>query len=516
MRENGPLEEKASADIISSGHARGWPASILLNTGLRWTFVAAILLVVLLIQIPVVLNADLACLLTEGEKVLDGRKLGVDLFELNPPLSVYLYMPASMLARVTGIAPEIIVIILVMIEIVGVLFMIDRAAAAAKLGAGERSVSTYLFVFLFAILPVGVFGQREHIAVIALAPFVAITAIRWRVLAPGPIAVLAGLAAGLAMSIKPHLALVLGFPIILGVFRQRSVKPLFTPEACAAAAVVIGYGAVVVLVFPDYLLTYAPMVTAAYLPLRMSLVELLPFPVAVIGASVAFLRLVAPQDFKMGGNATPWLAAAVGGAASFILQGKHWGYTAFALCVFAIAAPMLHAQVRTLRLPVMTAGLVAVAFIGYCLSVQVRPFPPLQGRIQALAKHPRLITIGDHVALGHPLVRQIDGTWVGSSCVQLLAAGAMLLQNSSQPTEGERAKLDGIIHFERRQLLADLRTGRPDVILVDTYLLSSFRFDWLAWANSDPELRTELSRYREVEDVGGRVRILVAESSSER
>ncbi|WFU22644.1 hypothetical protein QA649_31835 [Bradyrhizobium sp. CB1717] len=480
--------------------------------------VVAILLTALLVQIPVVLNADLGCLLTEGEKVLDGGKLGADVFELNPPLSVYLYMPATMLARMTGIAPEVIVIILVMIEIAGMLFMIDRAAAAARLESAERSVSTCLLAFLFAILPTAVFGQREHIAVIALTPFVAITAIRWRGLAPGPVAILAGLAAGLAVSLKPHLAAVIGLPIILGAFRHRSLRSLFTSEACAAAAVVIGYGALLVSVFPDYLFTYAPMVTAAYLPLRVDLGRLLPFPLLVIAASLALLRMVTSQDVKAAGDATPWLAAAIGGAVSFLLQGKGWTYTAFALCMFAIAAPLLHVRTGRVRAPVMMGGcaaIVFIVFIGFWLSVPVRTFPPLEDRIQSLAKHPRLITIGDHVALGHPLVRQIDGTWVGNSCVQLLAAGATLLKNTSQLTQGEQARLDSIIHFERRQLLADLRSGRPDVILVDTYLLSSFPFDWLAWANSDPELERELRRYREVENVG-RVRIFVEQSRAER
>jgi hypothetical protein len=44
-------------------------------------------------------------------------------------------------------------------------------------------------------------------------------------------------------------------------------------------------------------------------------------------------------------------------------------------------------------------------------------------------------------------------------------------------------------------------------------LLSSFPFDWLAWASADPELRGELSRYREVESVG-RVRIFVDQTAS--
>jgi hypothetical protein len=481
----------------------------------RWIIVAAILLAALLVQIPVVLNADLSCLLTEGEKVLDGRKLGIDLFELNPPLSIYLYMPALMLSRATGVRPEIFVIMLVMIEIAGALVIIDRAAAAAKLEARERSISTCLLAFLFAILPGAVFGQREHIAVIALTPFVAITAIRWRGFTPGPVAILAGLGAGLGMSLKPYLALVAGLPIILAAIRQRSLRPLFTPEACIAAAVVIGYGAMVAIAFPAYLLTYAPMVTDAYLPIRKDLGGLLPFPIVVITASVVFLRLLAPQHFKMWGDATPWLAAAVGGAASFVLQGKAWPYTAFALCMFAVAAPLLHVCTKTLRVPGMIGGLVAVVLIGFCLSLPGGGFPPLEERIQALVKHPRLLTITDHVGLGHPLVRKIDGIWVGSSCSSVLTAGAILRRNSPQPTQGEQERLDGVIHFERRQLLADLRRDRPDVILTDTLLLSSVPFDWLAWANSDPELQMELSRYREVEDVG-RVRIFVDQSNLER
>src|SRR5262249_28080794 len=159
---------------------------------------------------------------------------------------------------------------------------------------------------------------------------------------PGRSATFAGLGAGLAMSIKPFFTLVVGLPIILGVVRQRSLKPLFTSEACTAAIVVISYGVVAVAVFPDYVFTYAPMVAEVYLPIRREFSSLIPIPIAVISASIVFLRLVAPKHFKMWGDATPWLAAAVGGAATFLLQGKGWPYQAFGLCLFAIAAPLLH------------------------------------------------------------------------------------------------------------------------------------------------------------------------------
>jgi hypothetical protein len=287
---------------------------------------------------------------------------------------------------------------------------------------------------------------------------------------------------------------------------------LLTPEACTAVVVVIGYGAVVVAAFPDYLSTSAPMVAEAYLPIRKELSGLLPLPIVVIGASIAFLRLLAPHQFKLWSDATPWLAASIGGAATFVLQGKGWAYMAFALCMFAIAAPLLHVCRKALRAPVVIGGLAAIALIGLYLSSPAPGFPPLAARVEALVKHPRLLTITDHVGPGHPLVREIGGTWVGSSCAaQLLAGGVILRQNGSQPTAAEGARLDSIIQFERQHLLADVRNGRPDIILVDTYLLSSFPFDWLAWANAEPELRAELSRYREADDVG-RVRIFVDQS----
>ena len=82
---------------------------------------AAMLLTAGLVQISLVLNADLGWLLTADEKILDGQKLGVNLFESNPPLSVYMYMPAVVLSRLSGIAPQFIVIAMVMVEIAAAL-----------------------------------------------------------------------------------------------------------------------------------------------------------------------------------------------------------------------------------------------------------------------------------------------------------------------------------------------------------------------------------------------------------
>jgi hypothetical protein len=473
----------------------------------RWMIVAAILVAAFFIQMPLILNSDLGWLLTLNEKILEGRKFGVDIFESNPPLSTYMYMPAVVIGRMAHVAPEFAVIAMVLVEIAGALLVVDRAMAAIGSAEGERDAAIWTLAFLLALLPGLVFGQREHIAVVALTPFVAITALRWRGFDPGPVAILAGLGAGLALDIRPFLGLVVGLPIILDAVRKRSLKPLFVPETWAIAAVAFCYAAVIVLVFSEYLFKYAPVVNEAYLPIRKGWEALVVIPIVILGASIFLLRLVGRQNVEIWSDATPWLAASVGGAAAYVVQGKGWPYTAFALCAFAMAAPLLSLRATTLRAPVMIASAAIVSLTGLYLSLQPPDFPPLAQHVEAIASHPRLLTITDHIALGHPLVRQLGGSWAGSSCAQLIAGGAVWQEKYSHPTQIERAKLDAIIGSEQRQLLADIRNGRPDVILVDTSLLSSFPFDWMAWANSDPGIRDELENYREVEDVG-RVRIL--------
>jgi hypothetical protein len=59
-------------------------------------------------------NTDVSWEITLSEKILDGQRLYIDLIELNPPASTFLYLPAVALARALGPAPEIVVDALVL------------------------------------------------------------------------------------------------------------------------------------------------------------------------------------------------------------------------------------------------------------------------------------------------------------------------------------------------------------------------------------------------------------------
>jgi len=53
-------------------------------------------------------NTDVSWLLTVGERVLDGRRLYIDVVETNPPMAVLVYIPGIAISRVLGLPAEIV------------------------------------------------------------------------------------------------------------------------------------------------------------------------------------------------------------------------------------------------------------------------------------------------------------------------------------------------------------------------------------------------------------------------
>ncbi|OWK18859.1 hypothetical protein AJ88_02715 [Mesorhizobium amorphae CCBAU 01583] len=51
-------------------------------------------------------NVDVSWLLVVCDRLLNGERLNVDLMEVNPPFSIWLYMPFMVLERLVGAAPN--------------------------------------------------------------------------------------------------------------------------------------------------------------------------------------------------------------------------------------------------------------------------------------------------------------------------------------------------------------------------------------------------------------------------
>src|SRR5262249_29886902 len=125
---------------------------------LRRSVFAGVLLIAAALRFFAPAETDVAWLLTVGEKWLDGARLYVDVVETNPPGAVLLYMPAILLGRATGLAPEIMVALLTFL---GAGASVWLAWRIARPGAQAWLAAAFLLALLL-ILPAYAFGQRDH------------------------------------------------------------------------------------------------------------------------------------------------------------------------------------------------------------------------------------------------------------------------------------------------------------------------------------------------------------------
>jgi hypothetical protein len=490
---------------------------------------------------------DVSWLITASERTLDGQVPYKDFLEVNPPASILMYLPPVYLARLLGLAPELMVAVFGFIGIAASLAL--SAAILARAGLVEKfgAIGVALTLFALTLLPAHAFDERDHIAAIAGLPFLAVAAARggggrvdWR------LALLAGIGAGIMASIKPPYALA---AMALAPYLAARLGPraLFSSvEYYVAALVGIGYALATVLFFPAFVSDVIPLANAVYLPVRESPLNL------VLNTGVVLWLALFLASAQMAGNkcAEPLFAipalASLGALASFFIQGKGWSYQIYPALAFAIvalgaalaargreASPLLAAVGCAIaaalialvigRWPVqimigvagaaavLTAAaqrlsgsppsgrgplseMIASSAIGVALAMfasEGLPQPVLAKALAQLGPHPTMLAISESLAFGHPLVREVGGVWAQRVPSLWITAAADRLIRESHDNPLVQARLAPLMRADREMLLQDIAANRPDAILVGRIGGPVYNALW-----ADPAIVAALADYR--------------------
>ena len=444
----------------------------------------------LLVSVP-----DVTWLQIAAERVLHGQRLYAQVLEVNPPLSVFIYAPALFLADGLGLQLEAVsaglcvLAILASLALSGAILrpLVERDPVRGwKLSAAGA--------FTLGVMPAAAFGQREHLAVIALLPFLATTSLGSDGRRPPwMLTVFAGLGLGVAVALKPHFAAIAALPA-LWAWRRDLWRPLALPEYGAAAVALGGYVVAVLVRFPNYLGGVGPLLRDVYLPIRAPLWELLILPGVPLALGAALVARLMRLDGRL--LAAPMLAA-LGGALAFLVQGKGWPYHAYPMLAFAAlgllgSAAMTpparaRAWTRSDRAMLLAPPLAAMAWLTANVDSGA-----LARTVAAVAPpSPGLIAVSGNLGVGMPIVRALHGRWVGSGPSLWISDGALRREDGERLTPAQRVRLDALMNSDRTRLARDIRAGRPDVVLFDRK-----RFDWRTWAMKDAAVAGALQGYR--------------------
>jgi hypothetical protein len=450
------------------------------------------------------LNPDTSALITFAEKWLDGTDPYAVFNEINPPASILLYVPDVLVGRMFGISPEAILTASLLITVAATLWITARILARAHVM--DTSQSWILAPFacaIFLLLPEDVFSEREHIAVIAILPLLAMYVARVSGNSvAGWTGFVAGAGAGLAIVIKPYFALALVFPFLYAAWtlrRRRSelAALILSRENLVIALVAAVYAAAVTIWFRDYLEVMLPIVQHVYGPFRFPLAILLVKWVVILpilGLAAVFIiaapRALRPQPLVLVLAATGfWLAA--------LIQGKGWPYHSYPAIALTLIASLVVAierwpSHRVIRWRVTTIGLVG----GLCaLSIVFfRPipwYPQYVATIERVApKKPRLMAIcGISLEYLWPISRIVNGEAIGHGL--WVNEVTMALKDWDEVDEKERLIVDRYARDERRAFTLAMQTQHPNVLIVCDD-------GWKEWALGQSEFAAEMKKFHEI------------------
>jgi len=294
------MTSEISADSFRATPARAGreglaPTSLLM--------VGIVFLIAIGLRQIVPLNTDVSWLLVVCERMLDGQHLYGDIIEINPPMAAFAYLPGVALARVLGVDPRHVIDAQLLLLAAASLFAVSRilrlSPSLAPVNLGPLAIWSAAVV---TILPMHVFAQREHMAMLTFLPALAVYALRsnrepvplWAVL-------VAGAGAGITLAFKPFFTVPAALCILFAAIRARSWLTLFAPENIIAAVLVIAVSVGTYVFYPEYFTVTYPLVRDTYLSWSMPLsviflndATLVFVSVPVILSAVALLAVWIP------------------------------------------------------------------------------------------------------------------------------------------------------------------------------------------------------------------------------
>jgi len=335
------------------------------------------------------------------------------------------------------------------------------------------AISTVLLV-----VPAGDLGQREHLLVAAMLPYLVLFARSLDGERPTiRQAVFAGVLAGLGCALKPRYAGV--FVVLEGLALLHGLRP-FRAKSLAGGATLAAYAAVVALVCPAYLRRAVPLALALYgatdVPLQHLLTDSLRL---MFGQAVAILlwcsrRRRMPERSLM----LTLVVFSLTSTAICFIDGKDWFYhrlpatiaTILALLCWAASA-LAHRRVapRGGLAPVALGGIACVVFLVGAfqrlepeVAQAVEPEHSTVARLEALIRAQKArtyIAFSEWIALGFPVVNNTGVTWA-SRFDSMWALNGELWRVHFDPAAAKEWPI-------RRWVAHDFIVGCPDIAVVD-------------------------------------------------
>jgi hypothetical protein len=496
----GPVVQHTAEIFGVRGVMRDWFSLIVLG---------AIALTALAVQLPFALNHDAAWHFETSFRLLEGARFGDSVYDVNPPISAWLFTLPAAICNLTGASPTLVFKLFTFAMMLGALGASARLLPLAAPDLDDPVFAQAALAYALLLLPGYDFGQREHLVCALTLPYVLLAAARARGAKISFFsAMIIGFAAAIGVGVKPYFLLL---PLCVELWLVAKVRyGVLRVELLTMAGVLLLYVFAVDLFAPDYLWRVVPDAMIAYSAFQVGWIDLARIFALRLGpymASAATLCVV------LRGRLSPVLQACAIAAFAFLTaavwQRKGWAYQLYPAQMYCIFFVGLALSVRALSTQFVAAGRVTAAVLLLVSGASIVAFVEdglsrdgTTARVRALTaifrEHRSVFAFITSPRDVHPAVLESRAHWTSASGV-LVFLPAMLNTpgNLAAVKVGARRNLE---------TLAELKARPPAVIVVDAASeklgIEQPNFDYLKFFAGYPGFTVLMRNYAERPRIG--------------
>jgi hypothetical protein len=484
----------------------------------RYTLVLGCLwLAFLTFYFPRHLHPDVSWYLIATERMLDGAVLYRDIIEINPPLAFYLTVLPIVGSRLLGIAAQSSFVTYVFLVIALSLTLVNVTLRTTDLSPRVRfGILLAMFAGL-VVLPMPVFGEREHLAAILCLPYICLCASKsWPSKFSTLLALFIGAFAAAGFGLKPHFLIV---PVALEIFLafdRRAVLAIWRPEVIGLIFGIVAYLFAVLWFHPDYLEFIAPIGMLVYGAYSAPFLEVLTRRPPLL-CLVAVLYLLARRAQMADRLTQVFGISTVGFLFSYLIQSKGWDYHMLPAAIMAWltataillrcwqSAPSARRGLQKAMIALAVTAMILILIpplskgpFRHALPETLLPY------VQKYASGGSIYAFTSHVWVAFPLVNEAGVEWASRFPTQWLLPGALRRLAASAKLDREtEQRLRDVEAYATEAVIEDFAAMPPDLVIIDkdNPYFGDVNFDNIAYFNRDPRFEELWRSYVKLEEL---------------
>lgn len=492
-----------------------------------WLIGCSFFVVSILLQSNIFCNTDANWLLHVTARFLHGGKYYYNFFETNPPMILFINIPPVLLAKILHLSMASVfrgyILLIAFFSLCLCAILIKKIYQGCP--AWMWSTFILALIFVFVVFPGHAFGEREHLALMLVAPYVFSAVLRVRNLRLSvAFALLIGVLGGIGFSIKPYFVIPFSLVELYLIIKQRRLFSWVRPESLMIGAILIAYLISIFVFFPEYITKILPLTWQFYtVTMRFSWALVMSsgwviFFLISTGCYFALYELKLRGDFRL-----VLLLTSVGFICAYFLQHTAWFYHALPSYAFSIlllvqlfqeilAKPrkktfVEKTQMVFLFIMVLLYGVIVPGGIFRLVLKRDRSIVITKAInfIRHNTPNNKIFSFATTIDVPYKFIDQTHAQSVSRFPSQLLLPG-LVQQLATARTTQQKNLFNRYKHEIIGMITNDLRQYQPDLIIVDTFgeknVFPYCGFNYFEFFSQNKEFNRIISSYHYVGRIG--------------